>query len=185
MDRDEKAIKGVWEWGPKECMDGGKRKDRQSSMMKRVPLFSLLTDPACPPASPSSPAAHHCKARPAAWPDSCHAPSHRGSRHREPVEDRIARIIWWTEAEVDFFGEKWMEEAFELRLSVIYDFQQIRCSLELLSHLGRAKGGNCCCRFSSMPADESMLELSAQREGGQWTYFKDRYLFQQIDPETI
>lgn len=87
-----------------------------------------------------------------------------------------ARIIWWTEAEVDFFGEKWMEEAFELRLSVIYDFQQIRCSLELLSHLGRAKGGNCCCRFSSMPADESVLELSAKREGGQWTYFKDRYL---------
>lgn len=87
-----------------------------------------------------------------------------------------ARIIWWTEAEVDFFGEKWMEEAFELRLSVIYDFQQIRCSLELLSHLGRAKGGNCCCRFSSLPADESVLELWAQREGGQRTYFKDRYL---------
>lgn len=79
-----------------------------------------------------------------------------------------------------------MEEAFELRLSVIYDFQQIRCSLELLSHLGRAKGGNCCCHFSSMPADESVRALGTAR----WwpmNLFQGQIfvMFQQIDPETM
>lgn len=115
----------------------------------------------------------HTTAKPDQQPD--HAPSHRGYCHRKPFGG-LYQLASSDEAEVDFFGEKWMGEAFELRLSVIYDFQQICWSLELLSHLGRSKGGNCCCRFSSMPADESLFELSAQRKGGQWTYFKDRYL---------
>lgn len=75
-----------------------------------------------------------------------------------------------------------MEKAFELRLSVIYDFQQIRCSLELLSHLGRAKGSNCCCRLSSVPADESSLGTMG---GWPMNLFQGQILFQQIDPETI
>lgn len=38
-----------------------------------------------------------------------------------------------------------------LRLTVISDFQQIRCRLELLSRLGRAKGRTCGRAFSRVP----------------------------------
>lgn len=162
----------------KGSMDMGKHKDRQSAKMKWAPFFfPLLVDPACPPASPSSPAALRCKARPADWPGSCRAPSHHGSLHLEPRRIVSAHIIWWrTEIEMDFYGEEWMEEVFELRLSVIYDFQQIGCRLELLSRLGRANGRNCGCTLSCVPAEASPCQTFQHNRRTDDEPIMDRYL---------
>lgn len=48
-----------------------------------------------------------------------------------------------------------MEEVFELRLSVISGFQQIRCRLELWFRLGRAKGRTCGRTLSCVIAEAS------------------------------
>lgn len=51
----------------KQCVGAGNHTDRQSAMMKRLPSLFLLSDPACPPASPSSPTAL-CRNASASWP---------------------------------------------------------------------------------------------------------------------
>lgn len=75
MGRDGKPIEGIWGRGGKQCMGAANHTDRQSAMMKRLPSLSLLSDPACPPASPSSPTALYCNALAADRPDTCHTHS--------------------------------------------------------------------------------------------------------------
>lgn len=57
----------------------GNHTDRQSGVMKRLPSRSLLSDPACPLASPSRSTARYYKTLAAERPDNCcthlHAPS--------------------------------------------------------------------------------------------------------------
>ncbi|KAM7413307.1 hypothetical protein PAMA_020612 [Pampus argenteus] len=79
MGRDGKPIEGIWRPGEKQCMDAGNRTDRQSAMMKRLPSPFLLSDPACPPTSPSSPTAHYRNALAADGLDTCHPRSHSAS----------------------------------------------------------------------------------------------------------
>lgn len=61
--------------GEKQWIGAGKRIDRQSAMMKRLLSLLLLSDPARPLASPSSPTAFHCGALPADQPDTYHTHS--------------------------------------------------------------------------------------------------------------
>ncbi|KAK1899543.1 Pentatricopeptide repeat-containing protein MRL1 chloroplastic [Dissostichus eleginoides] len=76
MGWDGKPIEGIWVRGGKQRIGVGNHTDRQSAMMKRLPSLSLLSDPACPPASPSSPTALYCNALAADQPDTCHTSSH-------------------------------------------------------------------------------------------------------------
>lgn len=76
MGRDGKPIEGIWGPRGKKCMGAGNHTDRQSAMMKRLPSLFLLSDPARPPASPSSPTALYRNALPADRPDTCHTHSH-------------------------------------------------------------------------------------------------------------
>lgn len=188
MGRDEKPIKGIWEWGRREVWTLECTKDRQSAMMKRTLFFSLLMDPAHPPASPSSPAALCCKAQPADWPDSCHAPSHRGSRRREPSEDRIGS---------HHLVENWNRDGFLWRgVDGRGVWIEVDCNLWFLADslpsgtvvtLGESQRKKlwprfllCACRGMSMS------DLPTQREDGWWTYYGQIFvMFQQIDSETI
>lgn len=128
----------------KGSMDTGKHKDRQSAVMKRGPVLfppggpstssRVPFKPRCTPLQRPGQQAHPTAAS-AAW----------LSPPRASSEDRVWRR---TEAKGGFL---WRGEVAEFKLSVISDFQQIRCCLELLSRLGRAKGRTCGHTFPPTP----------------------------------
>lgn len=101
-------------------------------MIKKGSFFFLVSDPACPSTSPSSPTALCCNAQLAEWPDTCPIPS--DSLAVSPVRIVSIHIIRSrTEAEINFSEGKWMEEVFELGWNVIYDVLEVQqiCSFSL------------------------------------------------------
>lgn len=70
---------------------------------------------------------------------------------------------------MDFFGGEWMEEVFELRWSVIYDFSADSPQSGTVVALGggKLKGAIAAALCPSVPAETSRCQtLPQQREGG-------------------
>lgn len=145
MGRNEKPIKGIWEWGRREVWTLESTKTGNLPWWRGPLSFPsawtqyVLLRPLQAPLHSSAKAVQQTELTAA-------------TRLRtvalaamSPRRTELPHIIWELMQRWFFYGE---EGTFELGLGVIYDFQQICCCLEVLSRLDRAKGRNCAHMFS-------------------------------------